>query len=599
VENITDKIFIAVAGADFIVKYNDYGLTFDSSEVEFLEALRPAIQERYNVDIKDTSGWLYKTRKASESRNVYLIPNSTAGGENRLSYLDNEARLAAYKSLTEGCQHVWSKGKVQKEKLEKLLDVFSILAEKDPLFLAHFTSYAITKSDSKDLKVLTTYANSLSDADGLPFSKDSEFKKPNWRLVSAAALTHLDPKLVDRVLELATSKVKFGSKPEATHYSKPLKTAAKKYLKYRETNIKSVEGVKKAGLNKTYQNLYRLARVAPSVDVVKILGWKQKPGYPGAGVEKNKSVFDFTGMDDLQIAEKIRSEKLSPLAVMGALPDKISPVVAASILEQTTGDQAVILTEMFESQGLLKNKEVKKVYTEKIKTAKNALDRVDRIQAKMDEDIENILKESKSDSRKDTVGNIGKVFLHIDISGSMHQALEIACDKGGIIAECVKDPTTNFHWGVFNHMGKELPLPQKFTKDGFKAALYSITTGGSTNCLALYPRARQLGCDTDFYITDQEHTDGQIRTMVDSFRCKGLPDPKQVVIIAIGRSTTLKDEFEALGIPVSVLKPEQLSESALVAQAIKIAIKGATALIDEVMNTKLLSLPKWYEAVRV
>jgi hypothetical protein len=87
--------------------------------------------------------------------------------------------------------------------------------------------------------------------------------------------------------------------------------------------------------------------------------------------------------------------------------------------------------------------------------------------------------------------------------------------------------------------------------------------------------------------------------LINSFRAKGIPDPKQVVIIAIGRSNLLKDEFEALGIPVSVLKPEQLSESALVAQAIKVAVKGATALIDEVMNTKLLSLPKWYEAVRV
>lgn len=77
---ITNKLIIAVSGEDMIVDYTDYGLTFDSSEQELLEAVRPAIQERFNTDIKDSTGWLYKTRKAGESKNIYLIPNSVAGG---------------------------------------------------------------------------------------------------------------------------------------------------------------------------------------------------------------------------------------------------------------------------------------------------------------------------------------------------------------------------------------------------------------------------------------------------------------------------------------------------------------------------------------
>jgi hypothetical protein len=77
--SVSNKIIIAVAGEDMIVDYDDYGLSFDSNEQQFLEAVRPAISERFNVDIKDSSGWLYKTRKATESQNVYLIPNSTAG----------------------------------------------------------------------------------------------------------------------------------------------------------------------------------------------------------------------------------------------------------------------------------------------------------------------------------------------------------------------------------------------------------------------------------------------------------------------------------------------------------------------------------------
>jgi len=81
VENtsISNKLVIAISGEDMIVEYTDFGLTFESTEAELLNAVRPAIQERFNVDIRDSNGWLYKTRKANESKNIYLIPNSVAG----------------------------------------------------------------------------------------------------------------------------------------------------------------------------------------------------------------------------------------------------------------------------------------------------------------------------------------------------------------------------------------------------------------------------------------------------------------------------------------------------------------------------------------
>jgi hypothetical protein len=520
--------------------------------------------------------------------------------ENKLSYLDDTERYAAYKTLTEGCMHLWSKGKVQQEKLQNVLDTFAVLAEKDPLFLAHFTSYAVKKLDSKDLKVVSIFANSLSDADGTPFYPGSELSKPNWRQISQAALMSLDPKLVLRILKLANSKLKFGNKPVATHFSRRLRKAAHKYLRYREANPKALEGVKKGGLTNIFQNLYRVSRLAPSVEAVKVLGWTQKAGYPGAGVEKQKSIFDFSNLTDLEIANKIREEKLSPLAVLGALPDKLTPVVAAAILEQASGDQTVILTEMFESQGLLKNKEVKAVYAEKISTAKMAIDRVDRINAKLDQETEAILKDNKAQIRKDTVGDLGKVFLHIDISGSMTDAIQTAIDKGATIAECVKNPEVNFHWGLFNSGGKILDRPEKFTKDGFAKALYGQRAGGGTNCLVLYPTARHLGCDIDIYITDQGHTDGNIVSMIQNFRANGVPDPKQVVIINVGHVTNvLKNGLTACGIPVVELNPNQLSESALVSQAIKVALKGTTAVIDEILATPLLSLPKWWESLAV
>lgn len=77
---VANKLIISVSGDDMIVDYADYGLSFDSSNDEILNAVRGSVQERFNVDMRDPRGdWMYKTRKAVESQNIHLIPNSTAG----------------------------------------------------------------------------------------------------------------------------------------------------------------------------------------------------------------------------------------------------------------------------------------------------------------------------------------------------------------------------------------------------------------------------------------------------------------------------------------------------------------------------------------
>ena len=79
-EEVTNKIVVSIAGADTILEYSNLGLNFDSPEHEVLNAIRPVIQEEHGVDIRDnSSGWLYKTRKAVNSQNIHVIANSTAG----------------------------------------------------------------------------------------------------------------------------------------------------------------------------------------------------------------------------------------------------------------------------------------------------------------------------------------------------------------------------------------------------------------------------------------------------------------------------------------------------------------------------------------
>ena len=310
--------------------------------------------------------------------------------EPTLSYLSNEDRLKAYNAIVGGCNHVYSKGKLQHDKLAGVLSIFIQLAEHDPYFLAHFASYAVKNLESKDLKVIAAFANSLSDADGTPFITGTDaqgkpiysptYKKPNLRLVSQAAVQEFDPKLVNRIIEIANLKQSIGTRREATHFANSLKTAIRKWIHFREQNPKALEGMKKSGFAPTFKNIYRMMHMKPSQEAAEILGWRQGSAKKG-NVEKieKRNLIDFKGLSDIQIAQKIRDEKIPVLGAMGALPDKISPVVAAAILEQASGNQAVILRNLFDSQGLLKDKEVMKVFTEKVQTAKTALDRVEKL----------------------------------------------------------------------------------------------------------------------------------------------------------------------------------------------------------------------------
>jgi hypothetical protein len=403
----------------------------------------------------------------------------------------------------------------------------------------------------------------------------------------------VEPKLVLRVIQLANLKISLSKKyKEATHFPKSLKTALRKYIRYRENNLQMIKGIKKAGLRKVLMNLYRMARIAPSTEVAEILRWKQKDGRK----IKVEQALSFENMSDIDIAKKIRKEKINPIVALGILPERISPVVAVAILEQTTGNQAVILHSLFERQGLLKHDEIVKLFEEKIKIAKDAINRVERMNTVMSDKVEKVLKEEKSKKRKEEFGEIGKIFVHIDISGSMESAIEFAKEKGCIIAEVVKNPEDNFFWGAFNKFGYLIEKPDSFTQGGFMQKLYGLKASGMTNCMACYQESRKLNCDVDIFITDQEHNEGSIDGYIEKHG-----KPKTVVIVHFGNGNPEYGElyraFVRNNVPVAVLQPDKLSESALVVQAIKTAVIGAVVIIDEIMNTSFLKLPKWWESV--
>jgi len=549
----------------------------------------------------------------------------------QLEQLTNEERLKVYNTLLKGCQHLWRKNylfgavppeKVKnaenltrqglivfdtrkayeeyvREKVKETIVPFVELGYRDPLFLAHLVSKVVREGKNKDLMVVSTYANALSSADGLPFSPGSKYKKPNLRIVSAAAVQMLDPRLVLRVRVLGMLKYEVdGILHFGSHFPNVLRTAIRKYIKYREKNLKILEGIRKAGLRKTYIKLYRLMRMSPSDDAARILKWRQKD----REIVFERSPFDFEGLTTRQIAEKIRRERLPVLGVLGAL-EKITPSIAVVLLENAKGDEAVILRKVFEEQGIFDVPEVKSLYNEKVRTAKTALDRAEAVSKEASEEVKKILKKARSDTRKEEMKKTGveSVFMMIDISSSMSRAIEFAKEKGAIIAEMVPNPE-NFHWGCFNHQAHLLDKPDEFVADAFKAKLFGITAYGSTDVFALYPYARRAGAKVDVIVTDQGHNCGNLADKINKFHRDNpqLPKPECCVIVHCRGAdfcNKVEEAYKRVGIPVAVLKPETITNSALVVEAVATAMRGPIAVIEQIMETPLLKLPDWYFVV--
>jgi hypothetical protein len=518
-----------------------------------------------------------------------------------LPFLSSQERLEAYQFIVDGCSHIWSKGEMQTPKALAALQRLLPLSQKDPYFLAQLTSYVMRKSMHKDLQVFTAYANSLNSANGTPFSPGSKYMKPNLRVVSAAAVQMMDPKIASRVLEVAEMKYAIPELlNESRHFSTTLRTALEKYLKYREANIHILKGIKKAGMTGYLKYMYTGLHLSRSPQSAAIMRWREK----GKDTKFEDTIFNFKDLTDLQIAEKIQKEKLPVLSALSALPRKLSPVIAVALLEQATGNQAVILRTAFEDAGVLKDEEVMKLYEEKIKTAKTALDRVDTIAQNASQAVKDVMVKARAESRQAETAGLGKVFIHLDISTSMNRALEVAKDRGSIFAEMVNNPTENFRWGVFSSNGGILPLPQEFVRDAFASILFPITCGGMTDAFALYDTARKAGSDIDVFISDGGHNTGDLEDKIRHYHRThpAMVKPKVMIWVMTagdggGIADTIKRAYEENGIPVVSMHPDTLTESALVVQAVKSAMVGPTGIIDEIMSTELLKLPEWYYTI--
>jgi len=510
-DNIRNEVIVTLDGKDLVTPMDSLELTMDSTPKEVLEAVAGMIQESEGTQdgYQDAYGdYTYTVRKAMNSNTIYVYPKPVAGMEaDALNEYTDGKRLAVYNMLSAACTHLYSKGKLQEDKFIAVAKIFAELTVNDPVFMAHFTAYAANQ-DSKDLKVLAVFFNSLNDANGLPFFEGAKQCKPNYREVSYAILQDLNPHLALRVLELAHKKMGVdGVLNNSRHFSTGLKTAFKKYIAFRESNPESLRSMKQKGLSKKMKQMYRLTRTHPSVEAASILRWKQKFGGP----DILESLPDFSSMKSNDIANTLSELKLSPTVALSVIPqEKITTKVAKALLEKCTGNQSIILYNWFAKNGFLDVKSINDLFKKKVSSATTAVDRIETLTKSADEEDKKEMAKVRSKVRKRTAkeAKLGKIFLHIDSSGSMQSAIQFAMDNAATIAECVDEPNVNFGWGLFSNSGRKLALPKEFTKEDFYKSLYGARAGGCTDCLALYKDAREMGAEVDVYITDQGHNVG-------------------------------------------------------------------------------------------
>jgi hypothetical protein len=533
------------------------------------------------------------TRNTAQTHDSQALPE----------YSDDK-RLAVFRMLTAACTHLYSKGKLQREKFDTAAAVFADLAKNDPLFMVHLTAYSATK-DSKDMRALTVMFNANSDADGTPFFPGATRNKPNFRKISNALLQECDPHLALRILELC--HVKFGVPGvmnDAYHFPGTFQKAYAKYLRYREQNPEMLRGIRRSGLGNKFRQIYRLSHTGPCDEAVDILNWKQKDGR----APKSEKLPDFNAMTPKQIADYITNKKLSVMVALSIIPpNKITASVGRVIMDRCSGNQAIILYRWFAKNGLLDVPDIAAMFPEKVRQSTTAVDRIDTLSRDADEGDRKIMNEARSQKRKADAktSEIGKIFMHIDVSQSMTPAIEFAKERAGIIAECVDNPKENFRWGTFAERGRMLDVPDSFTKEDFHAAMYGVRAAGMTDCIALYPEARRFGAEVDVYVTDQGHNVGSIFVRINQFHANNpdLPKPRAVVIVDYKnhrwaeKKDTLEAEFRRLGIPFALIEPETLDQSALIAASVRNACKGELVVIEEIMNTPLPVLPNWYATV--
>jgi hypothetical protein len=513
----------------------------------------------------------------------------------------------------------------------RLLDIYMLNTD----LMAHFASYALTRTDWRDLKVACAALMLVQPHAGQPVKDDDgsvAFADDDLRLIGEAMLLHYErksprmmtPKAVLRVAELLETPAiaelnrtaGFGD-PGST---KPLlgrwPKAAIKWLAMREANPAMLEGLVRAGYKETIKNIARKVGYKPSSErFFAVLGWKQSQadeghrtiGLDGLELEKRDR---FDDVSEAEICEIIVTQRLSYKDVVGRLPKDmgLTPAIMVSLLPSLSDRDLRQLTPTLEELGLMADPDIRAAWEKAIESAtdqrglniaKNVQSKElrERLEASSDKAVQKAVAEA-------TEGADIHVMFLIDRSGSMQGALEKSVEALSRILAGF--PQEKLHIASFDTMGTT-HRPKAASRAAVTHMLSGVSAGGGTmHGAALYALHRDgvrlpQGAKLVVIVVGDEAGESGER-FAELFGQLGYVVSAMALIlnVAYTRGRTVTEAARTLGVPFSTITVEQFDDPYQVPRVLQTILEapppssmpgsGQSAWVEKVMSTPLLEL---------
>lgn len=516
----------------------------------------------------------------------------------------------------------------------RLLEIYSLNAE----LFARFASYALTKTEWRDLKVACAALMLVQPHAGQPIKEDDGsvgFYDDDYRAVGEAMVLFyekkstkmLTPKAVLRVAELLETPAiadlnRMAGFADAGSKKAPLgrwKRAATRWLALREKNLPMLQGLVKAGYKETIKSIARKAGYKPeSAAFFEVLGWKQKQssgGHRSVGIGsalKLQKRERFDGLSEAEICETIVTQKLSYKDVVGRLPKDVglTPAIMVCALPSLSDRDLRMLTPTLEELGLMTEPEVRKRWEKAIAEstdqralviAKNV--RSKELKSKLEEASDNAAKKAVAEAAAEQPVDV--MFL-IDKSGSMEGAIDKS--KEALSRILAGFPQEHVHIASFDTVGTVLK-PKAPTRSAVTHMLSSIKAGGGTvhaaAVRALYNTGVRIPAGHKLIVIvvgDEAGEDGA--QLARAFREMGYEVAAIAILVSVSgtRGMTVQETARSLGIPYSEVQIDQFDDPYNVPRVLRALLEAPklgpgtagsvhSGWLEKVISTPILQLP--------
>lgn len=504
----------------------------------------------------------------------------------------------------------------------------------DNEFAARWASYAF-KQDHRDLKVVLAAFMLCQSRKGDPEREAGEilFHDEDYRAVGEAMMLlraekkDFSPKMLLRVRDVLMQpgvaeinrQLGFGRSLRNPFLGRWPK-AVDKWLRYRERNPRVLEGLVKSGFRTSVMRLAQLIGYKPDSDrFFEILRWKQKQAKDGRReVAIGKDVAEAVTWDDMteeEICKRIVAEKPSYKIITSRVPVNVGvtrAIMAAAIEAGSLSDKDLIIaTPTLEELGLLEVQDVKERWQAAMKRAEDqrAANIARNVRSKetkeeLEEAADEVLKKAVEEVTKDL-----RIYLFVDISGSMHGSIERA---KALLEKFVQGfPLDRLHVWVFNTVPREVTI-RHASAAGVNAAFRGFRAGGGTShghavAAALNHQPKPEEDALFLWVGDEEETGHfapRIRALGFTPTAFGFLRVRQT---AWPNSRAITSTAAELGIPCFEMDENTFEDpyaiprtmQALVASTpVGMRPAGAAAvrretLVDQIIKTDLLQKPAW------